>query len=369
MTMMFTMMAGELAEAAAWTAHALPRRATLPVLAGMLVEAGDGEVAFSAFDYETSRRRTAEVAAKPGRVLLPGRLLAEVAKTLPKNEFVDVEADERQAWIRCGKAAFEIPAMPVEDYPKMPKMPAAVASIPAKQLTDAVGRVAPAAGTDDTVPMLTGVRVEASDGLLSLAATDRYRIAWHTIGWQPVVDAGDVAAVIPAKTLADIVKGFPDGDVQVGVDGSMASFSCDGYSTTVRLLDPEYPNLRAHYGKVAEAPHKATVDSGELAQVVRRVSLLAARHTAVRLAFTSGQVTVEAGSADGGLGREAMDAQLDGGDVEIAFNPRYLADALAAVGGQVELRMLGNGKPALFQAAGVDGEPGYWHVVMSVRLS
>lgn len=370
MTLMFTMRAGDLADAVAWTAHALPRRAQHPVLNGMLVEAGHGEVSFAAFDYETSRRRTVEVATEPGRVLLPGRLLAELVKTLPKQDLVSVEADEAKASIRCGKAAFEIPALPVEDFPRLPAPPEPAGRIPAKTLSEAVTRVAPAAATDTTLPMLSGIRVEAGGGLIHLAATDRYRIAWRSLPWEPVLDAADVAALVPARILADIAKSLPDGEqVQVAFSEPIASFRCAGMETTVRLLDPEFPQLRAHYGRVVEeARHVAVFDAADLAAVVRRVSVLARPSTPVRLAFTASECLVQAGDGESGAGREQAACELDGDDVTLAFNPSYLLDALAAVGGRVQLHMVGDGRAAVFRQPG-DAEPDYWHVVMSVRQS
>lgn len=369
--MKFAMLAGELADAVAWTAHALPRRAQHPVLNGMLIEA-DQDVVFSCFDYETSRRRTLDVDStiEPGRVLLPGKLLAELAKTLPKQDPVEVEADEAKARIRAGKAAFEIPALPVEDFPRLPSLPEPAGRVSAKMLGDAVGRVAVAASRDETLPMLSGVRVEAGGGLMRLAATDRYRIAWRTLRWESTLDDAEIAAVVPAKALSDIVKGLPDADrVEVAFNPSLAAFRGGGRETTVRLLDSEYPKLQAHYGRVVEeAPHVAVVDAAELAAVVRRVCVLARPSTPIRLGFTSGGVLVEAGDAEGGAGREQAACELSGDDVTVAFNPRFLLDALAAVGGRVQVHMLGDGRPALFREPGRD-EPDYWHVVMAVRLS
>lgn len=369
--MKFTIMARELADAVGWVSHALPKRPMVPVLAGILLEAGDDGVTLAAFDYDTSRRIAVELDApiEPGKALLPGRVLVELVKALPKGELVDVAADDTEVTIRCGKAEFALPLIPVDDFPNLPKPPVTVGSIHSKMLVHAVAQVAIAAGKDDSLPMLTGVRIEAGDGLIHLATTDRYRLTWRTVAWTPALDGPEeVKALIPARVLADIVRGFPDGDVQVALDDGLACFSGDGRTTTVRLLDDQFIKFRDIFAKaVEETRFTAEVDSGDLAKAVKRVALLAERSSPARLSFGQGKVLVEAGGGDTGRASEPVDCKLDGDDVQVAFDPGKLLDALNAFGGgPVRIRMVGPGKAALFARP---DDSTYRHLVMSIRLS
>lgn len=368
--MKFTIMARELADAVGWVSHALPKRPTVPVLAGILFEAGDDGVTLSAFDYDTSRRIAVELDApiEPGRALLPGRVLVELVKALPKGDLVDVAVDfgEKEAAIRCGKAEFGLPLMPVDDYPNLPKMPDAVGKVDSKVLADAVARVAVAAGRDDSIPMITCVRVEIGDGVVDLAATDRYRLAWHSgLSWSPTLEQADsLGASIPAKTLADIVRGFPAGPVEVCISKQLAGFACDGRSTTVRLLDDEFIKYKARM--TVDTKVTAEVDAAELVKVVKRVALMAERHTPVRLSFTQDGVLVEAGNADAGRAAELVDCKLDGDDIQIAFQPVYLLDGIQAVGGTAKLEMESSTKPAMITGT---GDAGLRYLVVPIRLS
>ncbi|MGW4469693.1 DNA polymerase III subunit beta [Nonomuraea sp. NPDC004354] len=370
--MKFTLLAGELADAVGWVSPALPKRPAAPVLGGILIEAGDvGEwegLALSAFDYDTSRQITIELDSTidPGRALLPGRVLAELVKALPKGELVDVAVEEKEAVIRCGRAEFALPLMDVDDYPNLPTRPAAVGTVHSKMLAHAVAQAAVAASTDTSLPQLTGVRLDVGDGLIDLAATDRYRLTWRTLAWSPVLDGPhDVKALIPARVLQDIARSLPEGDVEVGLSDGLASFTCKGRSTTVRLLDPQFIDFRAMFAKM-EPTSIATVDGGELVKVVKRVALMAPRSAPVRLSFGQGRVLVEAGGEEG-RAAEVVDCKLDGADVTIPFNAAYLVDALNAfTGGLVQVGVSQAGKPCLFKRADDDT---YQHIVMSIRDS
>ncbi|MFB4276071.1 DNA polymerase III subunit beta [Nonomuraea sp. MTCD27] len=368
--MKFTIMSGDLAETVGWVAHALPKRAATPVLLGILLDAGDDGVTFSAFDYDTSRQAAVELDAPvdPGKILVPGRLVADIVKVFPKGELVDVAADDREVTIRCGKAEYALPLMPVDDFPTLPKPSAAIGSVASKTLADAVAKAISAAGKDDTLPMLTGLYLEVGDGLIDLAATDRYRMTWRTVEWTAAVDApAELKALIPAKIVHDVARGLPAGtSVEVGVNAGLAAFTCDGRVTTVRLLDGGFPPFRDHFAKQADAKIVAEFDAGALSKVVKRVALMAERSAPVRLSFTQDGVLVEAGGADVGRGSEQADCTLDGEDITIAFNPPFLSTALATFAGPVQLRMTKPTSPAVLSTPGDDS---YRHLIMPIRLT
>jgi DNA polymerase-3 subunit beta len=365
-----------LADAVAWTAKSLPSRPSVPVLAGVLLRVSDGVLQVSGFDYEVSSQVTVDIQADAdGAALVSGRLLAEITKALPGKP-VDVAAVGSHVEITCGSARFTLPTMPVEDYPTLPDMPATAGTVDAKVFADAVAQVAVAAGRDDTLPILTGVRMEIEGSTLALLATDRYRLAVREIEWRPD-DAGiSVAALVPAKTLGDTAKtlGPLGGSVTIalsrgGVGEGMIGFAGGTRRSTSRLLDGDFPKVRSLRPDTHSAQAKVPVSA--LQEVVRRVSLVAERATPVRLRFSEDGLVVEAGGTEDARASEAMDCTFTGDPLTIAFNHQYLLDGLAALDGPVAvLSFTDPKKPAIIAPAGEDGEisSGYWYLIMPVRI-
>ena len=174
-----------LAEAVAWTARSLPTRPSVPILAGLLIRVIGGTVVMSSFDYETSAQITvnAEV-TDDGTVLVSGRLLADIARSLP-NKPVDLTADASKLELVWGTAPVTLPTLPVDEDPELPQMPEATGTVPSNDFARAVGQVVVAAGRDELLPVFTGVRMEIEGDTLSLLATDRYRMALKELPWNP----------------------------------------------------------------------------------------------------------------------------------------------------------------------------------------
>jgi DNA polymerase III subunit beta len=365
-----------LADAVAWTAKSLPSRPSVPVLAGVLLRVHDGRLQVSGFDYEVSSQVTVEVQADAdGAALVSGRLLAEITKALPAKP-VDVAAVGTHVEITCGSARFTLPTMPVEDYPTLPEMPEMAGTVDAKTFADAVAQVAIAAGRDDTLPMLTGVRVELEGAKLTLLATDRYRLAVREMEWRP--DSSDVslAALVPARTLNDTAKtlGPLGGSVTValsrgGIGEGMIGFAGGTRRTTSRLLDGDFPKVRALLPDTHNAQARVAVSA--LQEVVRRVGLVAERSTPVRLSFSADGLVVEASGSEDARASEAMDCTYEGEPMTIAFNHQYLLDGLAALAAPTAvLSFTDPKKPAVMSPAKDDGDivPGYWYLIMPVRI-
>jgi len=365
-----------LAEAVAWTARTLPVRPPVAVLAGMLLEADENGLALSGFDYEISAR--AEISAdiaEHGRVLVSGRLLADICKSLPAKP-IDLSVDGTKVLVTCGSARFTLLTLPVEDYPALPDMPTRSGTVAADVLAHAVAQVAVAAGRDDTLPILTGIRVEVEGDTVTLAATDRYRLAVREFGWKPETPGASLQALVPAKTLADAAKSMT-GEVELslsaGTGGAgMIGLSANGRRTTSRLLEGEFPKYRSLLP--SESTSFATVETAVFLDAVRRVSLVAERNTPVRLNFAPGELVLEAGSGEEASATEAIEAQLDGPEIAIAFNPTYLVDGLNALdSSHARLAFTTSTKPAVITGGSADGEAGsgadYRHLLMPVRLS
>ncbi|MEU8040925.1 DNA polymerase III subunit beta [Streptosporangium sp. NPDC049078] len=356
-----------LAEGVAWAAHALTNRPAVPVLTGLLLEADGGELTISAFDYDTSRRVSISAdVAEPGKVLLPGRVLAEVVKSLPKQP-VTLTLSGAEITITCGSAEFVLLTMPADDYPTLPDVPETVGAVDGHAFAAAVAQVAPATAHDDKLPMLDCIRVDLTNQQITLAATDRYRIAATPLAWEShtFVDTG---VMIPGRTLADIAKSLPAGPVSVGLTDGLAAFTGSGRTTTVRLIDEKFIDYNARL-QLSDFTIWAGVDAQALAAAVKRVFLVAERHTAVRLSWTDGEVLVQAGGGDTGRGAETVAAELDGAPMEIAFQPRFLLDGLNGVVGRARIGMTTGARPALIVPADGGDTPAYRYLVMALRLS
>jgi DNA polymerase-3 subunit beta len=363
-----------LADAVAWAARTLPSRPSMPMLAGLLVEAGDDGLTLSSFDYEVSGRvALAADVDEPGRGLVSGRLLADIARALPAAPVV-VSSEGSRVEVRCGRSSFTLPTLPVEDYPALPEMPGSTGTVPGHDFATAVAQVAIAAGRDDTLPTLTGIRVEIADNLITLAATDRYRLAVRELSWSPTRAGLDTHALVPARTLAETAKSLAGCEqVQValassGAGDGLVGFEGDGRRTTSRLLDGEFPKYRALLP--SEAATVATVETAHLVDAVKRVALVAERNTPVRLTFAGGELELRAGTGDEAQASEAVECGIDGEPIEIAFNPQYLLDGLGALDdAQTRLSFTSSTRPAVLTGGAAPSPEHYRYLLMPVRLS
>ncbi|GAA1849957.1 DNA polymerase III subunit beta [Asanoa iriomotensis] len=367
-----------LADAVAWTAKSLPSRPSVPVLAGVMLRVSDGSLEVSGFDYEVSSQVTVDIQGDAdGAALVSGRLLAEITKALPGKP-VDIAAVGAHLELVCGSARFTLPTMPVEDYPSLPAMPASAGTIDAATFATAVAQVAIAAGRDETLPMMTGVRLELSGGNIALLATDRYRLAMRELEWRPEDPEISLNALVPARTLNDTAKtlGPLGGDVTMalahgGAGEGMIGFSAGTRRTTSRLLDgANYPPVRSLFPASHNAEARVSVPA--LVEVVRRVALVAERTTPVLLSFGPDGLVVEAGGSEEARASEAMEATFTGEPLTIGFNPQYLIDGLQNLLAPTALLSFVDAfKPAVISPAGDDGEivPGYRYLIMPIRVT
>jgi DNA polymerase III subunit beta len=373
-----------LSDAVAWTARSLPARPSVPVLAGIMLEVDSSTLSVSGFDYEVSARAEVDVTAtETGRALVPGRLLAEITRSLPPHP-VEITAEGPRLALTCGNARFSLPTLPVEDYPALPSMPSSAGVVDSDVFAEAVAQVAVAAGRDDTLPMLTGVRVEIEDDRITLAATDRYRLAVREFGWRPDSGGASAAVLVPARTLADAAKTLTSGpEIVVSLSSGSTGEGILGLSgkdrqTTTRLLDAEFVKYRAIMP--SESAAHALLPVGLFTDAAKRVALVAERGTPLRCEFTPGQVTLRAGGTDDeGQAEERCDVDFDGEPLTIGFNPTFLLDGLAAVHTErARMDFTSPLKPAVLSGVeeqGADdgaaqpGRPGsYRYLIMPVRL-
>jgi DNA polymerase-3 subunit beta len=367
-----------LADAVAWVARSLPSRPPVPVLGGVLLDAtAEAALSISGFDYEVSAQVSTEAEIDtPGRTLVSGRLLADITKALPARP-VELTVDGSRVMITCGSSRFSLPTMPVEDYPELPRMPEHAGEVPSEVFSEAVAQVAIAAGKDDTLPMLTGVRVEITSDRLTMVATDRFRLAMREFTWEPATEVEDTAVLVPAKSLSESAKtlggsgtriqlSLASGDGLVGLSGATRR-------STTRLLDAEFPKYRQLLPSEEEAQMiTAVVDVGPLTEAIKRVSLVAERGSQVRLEFADSGLRLTAGGDDEGSAEEELPVELTGDEsLTIAFNPAYLLDGLSALRSErAKMLFTTSNRPAVIKPVGDDGEvvEGYLYLLMPVRL-
>ncbi|MCH9816152.1 MAG: DNA polymerase III subunit beta [Actinomycetia bacterium] len=359
----------ELSEAIGWTARTLPMRPATPVLAGVKITASADSLQLSAFDLEVAGQSSVSaVIDEPGVAVVSGRLLADIAKALPAQP-VELALDGSRVTVRCGRATFGLPTLPVEDYPALPEIPPLAGEVAAGVFSDAVAQVAIAASRDDTLPVLTGIRVELTADSINMAATDRYRLAVRQIPWQSADPSIDQAALVKAKQLADLGRSLGSTDtVRLalgGDDDGRIGFTSARRELVTRLLSGDFPKYQQLLP--SEAHTVAVTNTHDLMESVKRVKLVAAeRTTPIRLAFSDGEVLLRAGTGDDAQASESLECSVEGEPIEIAFNPDYLLDGLGVLGDDsVKLSFTTAMKPAVLSGA----ESGdYRYLLMPVRL-
>lgn len=375
-----------LADAVAWVARSLPNRPTAPILSGMLLAADGDAVTLSSFDSTTSAKVAlpAQVSDE-GTVLVSGRLLSEIARSLP-NKPVDLVADHSKVELTCGSARFTLQTLPVEEYPTLPEMPTQTGTVDASTFERAVSQVFVAAGRDELLSVFTGVRVEIDGETLSLLATDRYRMALKEINWNPSSPDVEGAVLIPGKVLADTAKAMGSGE-EVTVSLSTTESEGEGLAgfigesthgkreATTRLLSQAFPKVR-HLMDV-QGTVNVRVSTDELLNAVKRVKLVAERNTPLRMIIADDHIALEAATGDQAQASEAIAASVEvvGDEPSIdaaGFNPQYLLDALGALDAPfAHFAFTAPGKPCLITGlSSIDGDQllDYRHVIMLMRL-
>lgn len=380
--MEFRIDSSELTDAVAWAARVLPARSPVPVLGGLLLEASGGRLRVSGLDYEASARIEVEAdTAREGRALVLGRRLLDICKVLPRG-VVECAVEGARLSVTGGEARFGLSLLPLDDYPAQPGLPAFRGVVDAEAFAVAVGQVAVAAGRDDSLPVLTGIRLALDGTTMTLAATDRYRYAVRTLEWKPEgADGGGAGdgegadrglagdgegadVVVPARRLTEIARSLTSaGPVRLALDGGSIGFESEGTRTTTRLLDGRLPR---HDKLFSLGEHAVAVtDRAPLLEAVKRVAVVAEGDSPVQLAFAGDTVQLQAGYEDD-VASQRLPALLEGSEsMTVAFNPGYLLDALGSFDSEsVRFHLIGPGQRALI----TDRPDGvHQHLLMSVK--
>lgn len=333
--MKFVIEQNRLVDVVNWVSRSLSTRPIQTALLGIVIEAEGGQVTLSGSDLETASRASTEAEiTTPGKVLVPGKLLADISRSLP-NKPVTIQLDGTRVLVNSGSAKFTLPLLPINEYPNLPEMPEILGSIDAENFAHAVAQVASAAGKDDSLPSLTGIHVEVNGENITMAATDRYRLAVRELTFSPAKPNTEAVALIRARTLIDATKTLTAAkNINISLapttsNDRLAGFQSDSKSTTTRLLDGTFPPYRHLIPQ--ESLTTTVIEVAPFLDAVRRVALVTDKTIPLKLTFAGNSVTLEAGGGDEAQANEVFEIQKTGEDLNIAFNPNYLLDGLHAV--------------------------------------
>jgi DNA polymerase-3 subunit beta len=345
--------------------RAASSRTNVHVLGGVLVQPAPGGVQLSATDMELSLRTTlpAEVTGD-GAVVVPGRLLTDVARLLPDASVsLAYTPEDGVAAVSSGTYASRLHVYDPADFPRLPTVEVPLQTVETSELLAAIQDVARAASRDESRPVLTGILVRFEGAALVMAATDSYRLAVReTTLAQP---GPELEAIIPARALTELARLAAGREtVTVGANENHVVFGTGDVWLTTRRIDGQFPNYKQLLPETFEA--ELALPREELRGIVKRAAVMAQRNTPLRLRFAEGELTVSARSQDVGETTESMPAAYTGEPLEIGFNAEFLADGLDAVSGDtVELKLINPLRPGLIS------EPGkaFWYLIMPIRLA
>jgi DNA polymerase-3 subunit beta len=374
--MKFVVERDSLVDAVNWVSKSISNRPITTALLGIVIDASE-EITLSGSDLETSAKAKfkAEVSQK-GKVLVPGRLLAEISRSLPAKP-ISFVLEGTRVLVSSGSAKFTLPTLPLSEYPSLPELPVASGSLNSDLFATAVNQVAIAAGKDDSLPTLTGVFVEINKNQITFAATDRYRLAVRELTWSAQDANIETTSLLRARTLADAAKSLI-GSSQVTIalapattNEKLVGFISEGKTMTSRVLDGSFPPFR--HLLPSESTADAIIEVAPFLDSVRRVALVTDKTVPLRLNFSNNTLQLEAGTGDEAQASEKLDINYKGEDINIAFNPTYLTDGLTAINTAfVHISFTGANKPAVLTGqteAGSAPITNYKYLLMPMRYS
>src|SRR5438094_900845 len=340
-------------------------RTTVQILAGILLDATGGKLSLAATDMELSLRTTVEAKIESeGSVVVPGRLLLDIARLLPETEVsLEHRLEEAVVEVRCGSASYRLHTYNAEDFPRLPDTGAEPHEVDRQTLLETVARVSRSASRDESRPVLTGVLVHFEPGKLVMAATDSYRLSVKETSLEGSVP--ELEAIVPARALGELARIAGEGEkIVLGVHENQVVFGTGDAWLTTRRIDGQFPNYKQLVPDAFE--HEVPLPREELLDVVRRVSVMAQRNSPLRLRFADGELVVSAQTQDVGEARESLPASFGAEALEIGFNAEFLRDGVDSVGGEtVRLKLISPLRPAVLQGEGDD----FLYLIMPIRLA
>lgn len=349
---------------------AVSSRSSIQVLSGILLDCTGEAPTLSATDMEISLRSPlAGRVEEPGSLVLPARILTDIAKSLPAGEvIIEQKPGESQVEVRSKESFFALHSMAASDFPQFPVFPLEEGfEVQKAAFLKTIDRVAPSASRDETRPVLTGVLIHVSKSSVKMVATDSYRLSVMEAPIEASVD-DKVQAIVPARSLLELSRigaGSPAETIHVVPTSNQVLFEVGGVRLISRLIDGQFPNYRQLLPESFD--YEVVVDKAEFLEVVHRVGLLAQKSAPVRLRFEPNTLTVAAESQDLGRARESVPIKYDGEVLEIGFNPEFVVAGAAAVDGDsVVLRFISPLRPGLIKGVADDD---FLYLIMPIRLT
>lgn len=364
-----------MADAVTWASRTLPSKSTQPLLTGLHLVAEKSTLTLSGSDADVSGQATLQAdVEQPGTVLVPGRLLADITRSLP-NSKIQFNLNNNRIDITCGRSSFTIPTMPVNEYPPLPVMPEITGTISGEEIANAISQVATAASRDETLPAFTGIKIDVEGSLITMAATDRYRLAVREVNWNPVSTSISTHTLIPARFLYDATKSLATNKTislafAAGNEG-LFGISGDNRQTTSRILAADFPPYRTLLPN--ESTTIAQVKTSEIIDSVKRVALVLDREAPIKITFSANEAIIHGGGGSGELAaaQEAIEAVTTGEEISIAFNHQFLLDGLHAIDAPVaNLAMTTPIRPAVITGAkeiGSASDDSFKYLLMPIR--
>ena len=345
--------------------RAVSTRGSVQVLSGVLLRADGGAIELAATDMELSLRTSLDAQVEgEGAVVVPGKLLADLARLLPENDVtLEYRPEEGVVQVTSGAYSSRLNTYSAEDFPRLPALDAPLHGVERAALLETIERVARSASRDESRPVLTGILVRFGGGSLVMAATDSYRMSVKETALE---GAGpDFEAIIPARALQELSRiGAAAESIELGVHENHVVFGAGDVWLTTRRIDGQFPNYQQLRPETFEV--ELTLPRGELLDVVRRAAVMALRNSPLRLRFAEGELTISAQTQDVGETRETLPAAYTGEPLEIGFNAEFLRDGVeAVVGDEVRLRLINPLRPGLLSGEGDD----CWSLIMPIRLA
>jgi len=359
----------ELAEKLQVVGRGVSTRTSVQILAGIYLRAAGGQLALSSTDMEISLRVALDAQVEDeGAVVVPGRLLVDIARLLPSGEVtIAHRAEEGVVEVECGYASYRLHTYAAEDFPRLPEIDDATAfTVDRDVFVDTIARVSRSASRDESRPVLTGVLVRFEGEKLVMAATDSYRLSVKETSL-PQGPGREVEAIVPARALAELARiaqpGEP-GTLQIGVQENQVVFGIDDVWLTARRIDGQFPNYKQLLPENFEA--EITIPREDLLEVVRRTSVMAQRKSPLRLRFEDGQLTISAQTQDIGEAHESLPIAYSGEVIEIGFNAEFLRDGLESVNDEsVRIKLISPLRPGLIHGESDD----FLYLIMPIRLA
>jgi DNA polymerase-3 subunit beta len=366
-TMKITCSREELTQKLGIVSRGVSTRTAVQILGGILLSAEGGRLTLAATDMELSLRASLEATVEgEGAVVVPGRLLVELARLLPDVEVaIEQRADEGIIHVRSGAFESRLNTYTAEDFPRLPDVETLERhAVDRDALLETISRVSRSASRDESRPVLTGILVRFEPGKLVMAATDSYRLSVMETAIEGAVP--ELEAIVPARALQELARIAQGAEqLELGVHENQVVFGVDGTWLTSRRIDGQFPNYRQLIPEAFE--HEVPLARDEVLDVVRRIAVMAQRNSPLRLRFAEGELTISARTQDVGEAEESLPVSFAGETLEIGFNAEFLRDGIESVVGEtLHFRLISPLRPCVLQA---DGSDDFLYLIMPIRLA